>query len=59
MQGGSLNCMVIESIVFPGSFRIPTITLTRHVPASDVSCGFTYMGVLFNFLTLYKDKQIF
>lgn len=51
-QGGNWNCKVTESIVFPGAFRVPTNTLTRHVPASEDSCGFTYIGVLFNFLTL-------
>lgn len=38
---GNWNCTVLESIGFPGSFRIPTITLTRQFPESDVNCGFT------------------
>lgn len=56
-HGGSLNCTVIESIVFPGSFLSPTIRLIRHVPVPEVSCGFTYIGTLFNFLTLYEGKE--
>jgi hypothetical protein len=58
IQGGSWNCTVIESIIFPGSLRIPTSTLILHVPAPDVSCGFTYIGVLFNFLTLYEGEKV-
>lgn len=36
---------------------MPTNTLTRHVPPAEVNCGFTYIGVLFNFLTLKKGEM--
>jgi len=55
MKGGSWNWIVTESIVFPRSFLIPTNTITRHIPPSEVNCGFTYIGVLFNFLTLKSE----
>lgn len=37
---------------------MPTITLRRHLPLSEVNCGFTYIGVLFNFLTLKKKREV-
>lgn len=36
---------------------MPTNTLTRHVPPAEVNCGFTYIGVLFNFLTLKNGEN--